>query len=246
MTGTETFVATCTNSVTPDSAELSFAITGTAPAKVNAGDTVTLSDQSWTVSVPASVINTGLGLGLLQIGDTVSGTVTPALFASNTEEGTRVLSPIAVQIGPIEDDGTSSTPPKAKPVSATFAVPDTSWTTVGGTVGYSLGSADVLVAIGPIEVGFSCEPNDLTLSVVETEVVGSTGVPPAGRPGGGGTTATTAAVKGTQTTQSTSTLPKTGSDLLVPVAVAVGLLDLGYLLLTATRATGRRRPDIWT
>ncbi|MGK2948606.1 MAG: hypothetical protein ACSLFP_08530 [Acidimicrobiales bacterium] len=244
VTGTETFTATCSNSVTPDMSELTFAITGTAPTQAVAGDIVTLSDQSWTVNVPGSVLQTGINLGLLNFGDVVAGSVTPSLFATNTEEGLRTLSPVAVQIGPIENDGTSS----AKPASATFAVPDTSWTTVGGTVGYSLGAADVEVSIGPLKVAFKCTPVPSALAVVQTNVSGSTGVPPAGRPGLPGTEVLGEQVGGPAAGESgTEALPRTGAELLVPVALAVGLLDLGYLLESAVRpARRRRRPDAWT
>lgn len=233
VTGTKAFVTSCKNNVTPDLSELTFAITGTAPTQVTAGQPVTLSDQSWTVSVPASVLNTGLGLGLLNIGDSVAGTVTPSLFATNTVEGTRKLSPIAVQIGPIQDDGSASVPPKAKPASTTFAVPDTTWTSVGGTVGYGLGDTAIEVAVGPLKVSFTCTPKDPSLAVVQTNVIGSTGVAAAGRP---------TSVLGVQQTQSAE-LPRTGISLFGPLAFAVALLDLGYLMLSVVSPARRRRPD---
>lgn len=233
MTGTKTFVTSCKNSVTPDLSELTFAITGTAPTEVVAGSPVTLSDQSWTVGVPASVLNTGLGLGLLNIGDVVAGSVTPALFATNTVEGTRKLAPITISVGPIQDDGSASVPPKALPAAVTFAVPDTTWTTVGGTVGYGLDTTAMEVAIGPLKVSFTCTPTDTTLAVVQTNVVGSTGVAPGSRQ--------PTTVLGAQVAP--AELPRTGFGLLAPLAFAVGLLDLGFLVQTAVGPQRRRRPD---
>jgi hypothetical protein len=102
------------------------------------------------------------------------------------------------------------------------------------------------VTIGPLKVGFSCEPNDLNATVVETEVEGSTGVPPAGRPGGNNGSSTTSTTDEADV-EGTTALPKTGSSMLGPVVAAVVLLNLGYLFESAVRpARRRRRPDSWT
>ena len=237
MTGEQVYTASCTNTVTPDLAELTFSVAGTAPATVNAGDKVTLSNQTWTVTVPGTVLDTGIGLSLLKFGDVVNGTVTPSLFATNTAEGVVAPGPVSVGIGPIENDGTG----KAKPASATFSVADATWTSVGGTVGYSMNTADVLVEIGPLEVGFSCTSTSGEV-VVETEVLGSTGIPPAGRP----TPVDPPVVVEVTVTETVSTtsedeLPRTGAAILAPILLALGLIDMGYLTITAAAPARRRR-----
>ncbi len=89
VTGSATYATTCTNSVTPQTSQINFTVTGTAPTQVNAGDRLTLTDQQWQVSVPGSVLDTGLNLGLLAPGQTIPGTVTGTVAATNTTERTQ-------------------------------------------------------------------------------------------------------------------------------------------------------------
>lgn len=198
---------------------------------------MTLTDQSWTVTVPGSVLDTGIALGLLSFGDTAAGNVQASVFASNTLEGVKTSAPIAIGVGPIADGGGG----KAADVSTTFSVADMTWTSVGGPVAMTMHAATVNVTIGPLEVGFSCEP-DSSDPVVETQVLGSTGERPAGRPdptsGGGTDTPTVLGVTVTQAT--TDSLPVTGIEVLPPLLLALGLLDLGYLIVSAA-APARRR-----
>ena len=218
-------MATCHNNVTPDASELAFSITGTTVSPVEAGEQAVLEDQAWSATVPASVLQTGINLGLLKAGDSPAGTATVSVFASNTKEGTRTPDPIPVVVGPI-----AVVAGAAQPVTTTFSVPDLSWTAVGGDVDFAMGETKVEVAIGPLAVIFTCSPKDPAVTIVTAAVNGKTNIPPAGRPGTqvAGVTVTPAA------------LPRTGMNPVGPVAAAVGLIDLGYLLASAVRPARRR------
>ena len=169
VTGSATSTTTCTNSVTPQTSQINFTVTGTAPTQVNAGDRVTLTQQRWQVSVPGSVLDTGLNLGLLTPGQTIPGTVTGSVTATNTSEGTLQAPAVATTFGPIVlgADG------KAMPASSTFPVPDLSWTAVGGEVAFSMAGAKIDVQVGPLNVTFTCVPNDPNPAFVKTAVVGA-------------------------------------------------------------------------
>lgn len=226
VSGSADYTGTCTNSATPDVSELGFTVEGTTMSPVTAGSDVVLTEQTWTVTVPATVLQTGINLGLLAAGDSPGGTATVGVFASNTKEGTVTADPIALSIGPIAlgSDGL------AMPAATSFAVPDMSWTAVGGEVGFAMASAKIDVELGPLVVTFTCTPKNPDTTIVKAAVNGKTDIPPAGRPGTqvAGVTVTPAA------------LPRTGMNPVRPIAAAVGLLDLGYLLVSATWPARRR------
>jgi hypothetical protein len=215
--------------VTPDASTLTFHITGTAPSTVVAGNPTTLSNQSWKLDVPGSVLTAGVNLGLLNPGDIVAGSITAGVFASNTKEGTQVSAAIPVSIGPISVDDITGL---ANDASTTFAVPDMTWTAVGGDVGYAFAESVTTVTIGPLNVIFTCEPDAAAGQFLITLVTGSTTIPPAGR----GSTTTTLAdqVLGDQ-------LARTGYSPMYQVVLGLTLLDLGYLVLSAARPPRRRR-----
>lgn len=238
-TGTASYTAACSNSITPDVSEMTFELTGTVPQEVIAGETVSLDDHTWTVTVPGSVLDAGIALGLLNPGDTVPATVTPAVFASNTIEGTKVAGPVNVTLGPITASATTGL---ADPLTKSFSVNDLMWTTTGGTVGYAMDETAMAVSIGVIEVAFACTPNETDLAFVETQVLGSTGEKPAERtPTTNPTTQanpptqTSPTVLGSTTARSTGeTLPRTGLSALGPLLFALALIDFGYLARSAT------------
>jgi len=229
LTATGVYAGACTNSVTPDPSTLTFHITGTAPSEVAAGSPVHLTNQSWTLDVPGSVLTAGVNLGLLNPGDVVSGSITAGVFASNTTEGTQTSAAIPVSIGPITVDGGTGL---ANDVSTTFAVPDMTWTAVGGSVGYSFAASSATVTIGPLNVIFTCQPDAGAGEFLITLVTGATGTPPAGR----GTTTTTLSdqVLG-------DTLARTGYSPTYMLVLGLTMLDLGYLVWSASRPPRRRR-----
>src|SRR5699024_6524850 len=105
VTGTGRYTATCSNNATPDLSELAFEVTGSTLSPVDAGSKVSLVDQSWEVTVPASVLQTGINLGLLKAGDSPAGKAVVSVFASNTKEGTARSAPVGLSVGPIVVSG---------------------------------------------------------------------------------------------------------------------------------------------
>ena len=229
VSGTGSYTTSCTNTVTPDISELVFSVTGSTMSPVDAGSTVSLTNQTWEVTVPGSVLQTGINLGLLKAGDSPGGTATVSVFASNTKEGTVAAAPIPISVGPIVVSGGL-----AQPVKSAFSVPDMSWTAVGGNVAFAMEKAALEVEIGPLKVGFTCTPKDPNVSIVSAAVRGKTDIP-AAKPGSSSGTAVLGA-----TTSQASDLPRTGASPLIPISLAVGLIDVGYLLASAA-APARRR-----
>jgi hypothetical protein len=197
---------------------------------VDAGGPVKLSGQTWEVTVPASVLQTGINLKLLKAGDTPAGTAVVSVFASHTKEGARTSPPVALAVGPITLDAGGL----ALPAKTSFAVPDMTWTAVGGEVAFAMQDASIEVAIGPLKVMFTCAPKDPSVRIVTAAVRGTTDIPPASRPG------TQVLGETTTRTTSTQTLPRTGTNPMAKLALAVGLIDLGYLLVSAARPARRR------
>ena len=220
--------------MTPDASELSFKVTGTTMSPVTAGEQAVLEDQAWEVTVPASVLQTGINLGLLSAGDSLPVEVTAAVFASNTKEGTRTAAPEAFTAGPIEVSSGA-----AQPLTTGFAVDDMTWTAVGGDVGFSMAETVMNVAVGPLEVVFTCEPKDPGLTIVQATVIGKTNIPPAGRDEDDEDDDGTE-VKGETVTSKGGALPRTGWNPWVGMALGIGLIDLGYLLASAVRPARRR------
>jgi len=191
-----------------------------------------LSNQSWEMDVPGSVLTAGINLGLLNDGDTVQGSVTPAVFASNTQQGTQTGSPVNVAIGPISVDPATL---QANDASAKFGVADMTWTAVGGDVSFSLAQTSALVTIGPLKITFTCSPDANAAGFDTVHVLGKTDIPPAGK--GGSTTTSTVpptVVEGEQ-------LARTGYSPLFFLVLGLTILDLGYLFWSAAQPPPDRR-----
>ena len=230
VSGTGDYVASCTNSVTPDLSNLTFHITASAPSTVTQGTPVSLTNQSWKLDVPGSVLSAGINLGLLNAGDTVSGTVSPAIFASNTAEGTQTAPDVPVAIGPISVDAVTGA---ANDASATFAVPDMTWTPAGGTVGYTFAQTTANVTIGPLKITFTCSPDPAATPFLTTAVTGSATTVIIAASGGGATTAP-AVVLGTS-------LARTGYSPVWQLLFAFTVIDIGYLVWSVSRDPRTRR-----
>lgn len=229
VSGTGSYTTTCKNSVTPDVSELVFAVSGSTISPVEAGSPVALTDQSWEVTVPASVLQTGINLGLLHAGDSPAGAAVVSVFASNSKEGTITAAPVALSIGPlVVQDGA------AQPAKTAFAVPDMTWTAVGGDVALAMADASVEVEVGPLKVKFTCAPKDPRVTIVTAAVRGKTNIP-AAKPGSG----TGTEVLG-ETVTTARDLPRTGANPLAAIMLAVGLIDLGYLFASAAQPARRR------
>jgi hypothetical protein len=251
-TGNHTYAANCTNNLQPGTSQLNFTVTGTAPARVNPGAPVTVTNQSWSVTVPGALLTTGVNLGLLNDGQTVQGTVTPAESATDTAQATQAAAPISTAIGPIHVDATTG---NVADVTTSFTVPNMTWTATGGTVAVAMATTKFNVSLGSVSVAFTCDPGS-TDPFVSTAVSGSstTVANPVTAPTVLG--ATYSPTAGASTTSSSSSrplgpastvaaaLPLTGAPRLMVwlFVLSLILVDLGYLTWSAARPA-RRRTD---
>lgn len=230
-TGSSTYTTSCKNSVTPDLSELTFKASGQVPGQVDADSSFALTAMKWSVTIPASVFQTGINFGLITPGSTISGSLDLAINATHTVQGTQDAPKINLTI-PVTVDGGGL----AKPSTVNFAVPDMDWTALSGTIDFRMYGANVSVKIGlPNPVVFVCKPT-AGGAFVSTNAVGSSSI----------TTTTEVASEAPSTTAAASgggSLVVTGSTgaTIVQVLLALLLLDIGYLVLSLRRTPRRLR-----
>jgi hypothetical protein len=224
VTGSATYTTECTNSATPDLSNLVFTATGTVLNQVPADKRFVLSGLDWSVTVPASVFQTGINLGLISDGQKIDVTIGVAISASNTLERNASVGNLQVAVTVKAPGGT------ATDAVVPFSLKDISWTALSGPIDFRFTGATVSVDIGVITVDFNCSPtsNDV---FVKTLAVGES------------TITTTTSVASSPATTVPKSLPTAGvrDSLLFQGMVALLLLDLGYLLLSSLRPAPRRR-----
>ncbi len=211
--GTSNFTATCTNNIRPsDTSTMKWTGRGTSLASFNAGDTVPLRNQRWNVTINGSTFDTGINLNLVAPGDRIDATAAVTINASNTVEGSKTSSgmPLSVVVE-VNDDGT------AKDATTSFFIPDTNWTASGGPIVWTPAGMTLTVVIPaiPTPLEFVCTPDPGTPAILDTaspQVLGES-----------------LAFTGTR-----------GGGPLLPIAVSLILLDLGYMAWSATRPNRRR------
>lgn len=242
-TGSATYTTSCTNNVTADLSEIPITVKGTVPSVVEAGKKFTLTKHEWKVTVPASVLDTGIGLGLIHAGDVIDAEIDASIFGTNTAEGLQEKKGLSVKVGPIKLGSNG----KALPAVATVKPGDMTFTAVKNPAGLELAGAKVSVDLGlPSPVTFSCATAGDVSPFVSLKVEGKTNISVAT------TTTTTTGSDTTVVGQATTTtaagtaaggssLPRTGPpSTLLSVVAALVLIDLGYLLWSATRSARRR------
>jgi hypothetical protein len=225
VTKTVDYTTTCKNSVTPDQSSIPFTVKATAINRAALGSKVTVTGQRWTVTVPGSVLDTGINLGLLNPGDTINGKVEAVSSVGNATPGSVTASAIPIKVGPIQVDAVSGA---AKPAAVSFDVPDTVVTATGGTLTVTLGVSKITVTIGALNVTFTCTPASGG-PFAQVEVAGQGTVP-----------ATTSTVP--KVASSGAKVPKTGSDdrqLMFSALLALALLQLGAVLWGGVRRQSR-------
>ncbi len=217
----------CSNSVTTDTSSLSWTVGGVAPASATVGDTVTLSDQTWSVTVPGSVFDAGVNLDLLVNGQVVTADVTATVLASNTAEASAEQSGIPISLTVVLDSTGA-----AEDAVATFAVADMSFAATGGDIDFSMGDVVMAVDIGlPISISFSCSPE---AGQAAFHTVAVSGAPVSTTTAAPTTTTVATQVAGAQELAFTGP----GETLLIGI-IGFILLDFGYMAFTAARP--RRR-----
>ncbi len=224
--GSGTYTSTCTNSVTPDKSELVWKATGTVISPLAADSSFKLTNQKWSVTVPAGVFQTGINFNLIQAGQSLVGGLDLAIQGTNTVQGTQDSTGIVLAI-PVTVDGAGA----ALPSTIEFTVPDSTWTSKSGTIDFTFYGGNVSVSIGlPKPVIFVCKPTT-SAPYVSALVIGQSlaiTAPPATAPPV--TVATGRQLAVTGPTES----------LLVQVLIGLLFLDLGYLVLSVLRSPRRR------
>ncbi len=209
--GQGSFAAACAAVGSDDLASLIWTAEGTLPSTVVSGDPVTLGQQRWSVSVPASVLEAARSLGLVDAGDVVPVSIGATISARDTAEQERsapgLSTSVVVAVGA---DGT------ALPAVATVAAPDMDFTATGDRIDVRIATATATLDLGGESVELSCTfaPDQPPfVSSPPTEVAG----PPPGE------------------------LAFTGPSTYLWAAIIVFvLLDVGYLVWSVGRPERRR------
>jgi hypothetical protein len=199
------------------------------------GNPITLSHSVLTVTVPADIIQAGVDLGLItpQTPPVVAHT-TFVLGASNATPAQHIYAVTkSIKIGVVGG--------KAQPLTASIGLPNTTWTpTADQQVSFSEKSLNI---VSNIDIGFTvtatfdCHPSGTgQLAAVSAETTETPTTPTTPTVTDAAVT-TTIAPAGTTTTTSSSdsSLPRTGAATLLLLVLAAAAIDIGIVLIGATR-----------
>lgn len=209
--GAGSFAASCSAAGAPDLAALVWTAQGVLPSTITSGELATLAQQQWSVSIPASIFDQAIDLGLVVPGDVVPVSIGASIHADGTDEGTQTVSGLASSVVvAVNEDGT------AQPAVAVVSAPDMVFTPNADRIEVRLaaGTAELDLGLGE-PVRFTCAFGDEEppfVSSPPTEVAG----PP-------------------------EELAFTGvSTYLWAALIVFVLVDVGYLLWSAGRPERRR------
>jgi hypothetical protein len=203
------------------------------------GKPITLSNTKVTLSIPASILQLGVDAGLVFDGQMIPSVVKVVIAGSATTQKTHTFTintTVTVHV----------TGGVAQPLSATTALPDTNWTPVSIDKQVDFSEKSVLIT--------STLDLSTTIGQIVTATFNCNGTGGAFISLGGlGIPTTTTSVPEPVTTPTTAapvtvapqavdpgTLPRTGSNAGLLLALAVGLLTAGLFALKATS----RRSDV--
>ncbi len=231
VTNTATFTGDCTNNVTPDHSTLTYEVTATASSPVSAGDKITISNQTWVVTVPGTLATTLKPLLPNGLTATSIGTFT----ATNAD-------PSEIDTEPL----TGTTPfPDSGPIITTIHPADVSFTATGGDVNIGLSGTFTTVDLPSLfitaELTCVIAPDSAPLFTLKARD-GSPGTtaPATTTPGGGGGGGTVAPT--TSVVASLGQIPRTGSNSsMLWVELFGGLLVIQLGMMMWSTGQGRRR-----
>lgn len=222
------YTADCSNSLSTDVSKFTFAIKAKAQSPIYRGGIIHITDQEWTVTVPAA---TAALLKAIVPGDLVAQS-SATLAATNTKEGT--VTPATQQIStPLPDSGDLVT--VAHP-------PDVAFTSTGGDSIVTFSGATQLINIpgdgGDIPVTVTCVPTG-TITPLFTinvrDIPGSSPPPPP---------TTIKAVTLPVPVSNNGQIPGTGgngSDFWVELFFGLLVIQIGIMLWSAGQGRRRRR-----
>ncbi len=186
------------------------------------GDPITLSNTKLTVKVPAALLQLGVDTNLIKNGDKVPSTVDLVVSGSSTTQKTHAYK-VSGTANIVVVGG------KAQPLTATLALPNTTWTPLNATdpvffteKSMTIVSSLTLPSIGLVTVTFGCTPSSAP-SFVALAAQG-TALPSAG---GGSVGSAGGGVSASATTG--SQLPRTGGNSMVLIAIGLVSIELGLL-----------------
>jgi LPXTG-motif cell wall-anchored protein len=200
------------------------------------GDPIKLTNSKVSISIPASLLQVGVGAGIITDGQKIPSQLALVVAGSNTTQATHkyvVNSTVTVHV----------IAGQAQPLTSTLNLADTTWTPLSKFQGVSFteksmvitSTIDLTSSLGIVLIAtFTCKPAGtadfmaiggisvpVTTTTVTTTTIATTTVAP------------TVAPQATNT----NTLPRTGSETGWLLALAVVLLSVG---LFALKASGRR------
>jgi len=216
-------------------------VSGDAFGQPHLGKQITLSNTKVTVSVPASILQLGVDAGLVFEGQQIPSVLRFVVAGVGTTQKTRTFtinSTVTVHV----------TGGVAQPLTATVDLPDSNWTPVSieDDVFFSeksmviVSTLDLSATLGIIVTAtFTCTGNGATF--IALGGLGAPEPPPTTLPPPPVTAPPTAApTVAPAAVTDPGTLPRTGSNAGLLLAVAVGLLTAGAFALRATS----RRSDV--
>jgi len=222
----------------PGATKIGVSVSSDAFGQPHEGNPITLSNTKGTISVPASLLQVGVDAGIITDGMQIPSTLKFVIAGSSTTQQTHTYS-ISATVTVHVSGGV------AQPLTSSFNLPDTTWTPVSSSqqVNFSeksmviTSTLDLSSSIGLIVTAtFTCTGNNATFvalgglappSTTTTQATTTTVAPP--------TVPVTPAT--VPPTTGGNTLPRTGSNTGLLLALAVGLLTAG---LFALKATSRR------
>jgi hypothetical protein len=209
----------------------------TAFPQPHEGDPITLSHSTLTVGIPADVIQAGVDAGIITDGQTLQSQASFVLAGSNTTEGTHTYN-LPKQTVTIHVVGGV-----AQPLNPTIALPNTTWHPTSDTLDVHFTEKSLKI-VSTINIGFdvistfTCAPH----GTAEFLALSASGPPPSTVTTLGGETTTTAVTGaadagsgGSTTSGTTSSLPRTGAETLLLLVLAAFAIDLGIVMVGATR-----------
>jgi hypothetical protein len=220
-----------------DTGTMDVTFAATAFPQPHQGNPITLSKTSFTVAVPADLLQKGVTLNLVHDGQQIPSTVNISIAGSNTTEKTHAYATINTTATVSVVGG------QAQPLAVKLSLPDTVWhpTSKTAQVVFTQTVANVKATLDlfgtAITAAFSCHTTNPNAFLA----LSGEGPPPTTT-----TTATPVTQLATSTTTTTvatgsgsGTLPRTGGQTLLLLVLAAALIDLGLGLWSVTRT---RRP----
>jgi hypothetical protein len=229
LTGTTTYHTDCVDSLVGQHNVLTYEVTATALSKVATGEKITLYDQTWTITVPETLVATLKGL----LGDSFEATITVSVNGVNTDPAKWTSPPITATL----------TVPASGPLVSVLHPADAVFTATGGDASFTLAGASTKVSIAGNPVTLDCTPTDGTVghSTATKFKRAAATLPPiltvTVQALVGGTTTTTSRFTTSTTATGFTTLPVSGATSTTAAAARV--------LGTSLPRTGASAAAIW-